>query len=206
MRVNGRELVKAAVRGAALVCIAPALASFAVRARLDSRDRALQSTSEWLALIPGLTGQYLRRAFYSRALAGCHPTATIEAGTVFCRAGSRLDANVYVGAGCRLGLVHVERDALIASGVHIPSGASTHRIDDLTRPIREQGRAEQLVRIGAGAWIGESALVMADVGHDAVVAGAAVVTRPIRPWYIAAGVPAREIRHRSESSPAAKVG
>jgi acetyltransferase-like isoleucine patch superfamily enzyme len=205
VRVSGREIVKSAVRGLALVCVAPALASFAVRARLDSRDRALQSSSEWLALIPGLTGQYLRRAFYSCALAGCHHTATIEAGTVFCRAGARLEANVYIGAACRLGLVHVERDALIASGVHIPSGASTHRIDDLTRPIREQGRGERLVRIGAGAWIGERALVMADVGHDAVVGGGAVVTRPISPWYVAAGVPARAIRRRGESRAAAMV-
>lgn len=203
--MNVREFVKAAVRGVALMCVSPALVSFAVRARLDSRDRALQSTSEWLALIPGLTGQYLRRAFYCRALAACHHTATIEAGTVFCRAGTRLDANVYVGAGCRLGLVHIERDALIASGVHIPSGGETHRIDDVDTPIREQGRGERLVRIGAGSWIGESALVMADVGHDAVVGGGAVVTRPVRPWYVAAGVPAREIRRRGETARARVV-
>lgn len=203
--MNAREAMKAGVRALALVMVAPALLSFAVRARLDSRDRALQSTSEWLALIPGLTGQYLRRAFYGRALAACHHTATIEAGTVFCRAGSRLDEHVYIGSGCRLGLVHVERDALIASGVHIPSGASTHQIDDITKPIREQGRGEHLVRIGSGSWIGECALVMADVGHDAVVGGGAVVTRPVRPWYVAAGVPAREIRRRGETAPALVV-
>ena len=37
---------------------------------------------------------------------------------------------------------------------------------------------------------------MADVGRDSVVAAGAVVTRPIPERTIAAGVPARVIRHR----------
>jgi acetyltransferase-like isoleucine patch superfamily enzyme len=191
-----RERIKAAARGIALVAIAPTLISFAIRARLMGRDRALQSSAEWLALIPGLTGQYLRRAFYNRALASCEHTVVIEAGTVFCRAGTRLDAHAYIGGGCRLGLVHVEHDVLIASGVHIPSGASTHEIGDPTVPIREQARGETLVRIGAGAWIGEGALVMADVGRESVIGAGAVVTRRIPSWSIAAGVPARVLRPR----------
>jgi len=97
-----------------------------------------------------------------------------------------------------MGLVHIERDVLVASGVHIPSGASTHRIDDLTTVIREQARGEQLVRIGAGCWIGEGAVVMADVGQHSVIGGGAVVTRAIPAWSIAAGVPARVIRRRGE--------
>ena len=191
-----REALKSAARGVALVCMTPALASFAIRARILSRDRAIESTSEWLALVPGLAGQYLRRAFYSRALAHCHHTVTIEAGTIFCRAGARLDERVYVGGGCRMGLVHIERDALVASGVHIPSGPSTHRIDDLGTVIREQPRGERLVRVGAGSWIGEKALLMADVGPNSVIGGGAVVTRQIPAWSIAAGVPARVIRRR----------
>jgi virginiamycin A acetyltransferase len=205
VRVTLREGVKAAARGVAFVSVLPALASFAVRARILSRDRAMQSSSEWLALVPGLTGQYLRRAFYSRVLAHCHHTVAIESGTIFSRAGTRLDEHVYIGAGCRLGLVHVERDVLIASGVHIPSGASTHQVDDLTTAIREQPRGERLVRIGSGSWIGEASLVMADVGHDAVVGAGAVVTRPVPAWCIAAGVPARVIRRRGDKRAALVV-
>jgi virginiamycin A acetyltransferase len=205
MRMTFRDALKAAARGAALVCVAPALVSFTIRARVMSRDRAMQSTCEWLALVPGLIGQYLRRAFLARALAHCHHTVTIEAGTIFCRAGARLDERVYIGGGCRLGLAHVGRDVLIASGVHIPSGASTHQIDDLTTPIREQPRGEQLVRIGSGSWIGEGALVMADIGHDSVIGAGAVVTRAIPAWSVAAGVPARVIRRRGEAQAALVV-
>jgi len=195
-----RTLLKAAARGAAYLVTAPLAPSFACRAAVLGRDRALEGSIQWLSLIPGLPGQYIRRAFLSRALDGCHETAVVESGTTVSRAGSRLDEHVYVGPGCRLGLVHIERNALIAAGVHIPSGPSTHRFDDPSRSIREQGRAERLVRIGAGAWIGEAAVVMADVGADAVVGAGAVVTHPVPPRAIVAGVPARVIRLRGSEA------
>jgi acetyltransferase-like isoleucine patch superfamily enzyme len=120
----------------------------------------------------------------------------VEFGTTFSRAGARLDARVYIGPGCNLGLVHVEKDVLMASGVNVPSGANTHRIDDQVRPIREQGSNERLVRIGAGSWIGAGAVIMADVGANAVVGAGAVVTQPVPHAVVAAGVPARVLRTR----------
>ena len=193
-----KSLMKAAARAAAQIAIAPMLPMFAWRTALFGRDRALEGSIQWLSLVPGVSGHYIRRAFLSHAIDACHPTAVVEWGTTLSRAGCRFDEHVYVGPGCRLGLVHIGRDVLIAAGVHIPSGPSTHQIDDLSRPIREQGRAEQLVRIGAGAWIGEAAVIMADVGADAVVGAGAVVTRPVPARAIVAGVPARIIRFRGE--------
>jgi len=191
-----RNALKATARGAAHIAVFPITVSFFVRAGLIGRDRALQATSHWMSLIPGLTGQYLRRAFLARALARCAPTAVIEYGTTFARAGARIDDRVYVGVRCHLGLVHLEEDVLIASGVHIPSGGSTHGIDDSARPIREQERRECLVRVGRGAWIGEGAIVLSDVGAEAVVGAGGVVTRTVPPWSVNAGVPARVIRQR----------
>ena len=52
------------------------------------------------------------------------------------------------------------------------------------------------VRIGRGTWIGSAAIVMADVGADAVVAAGAVVTKPLPDMTISGGVPARVLRHR----------
>lgn len=193
-----RELAKTAARLAAHAAAAPFVLSFAVRAALVGRDRALQSSTQLLSLIPGLTGQYIRRAFLSRALEACHHTAVVEFGTTFSRAGARLDERVYIGPGCHLGLVHVEANVLMASGVHVPSGANTHRIDDHVRPIREQGSAERLVRIGAGSWIGAAAVVMADVGANSVVGAGAVVTQTVPGTVVAAGVPARVLWTRGK--------
>jgi virginiamycin A acetyltransferase len=196
MRLNLREGTKSLARGVAHLLIAPCVGSFAVRSRLVGRDRALLATSQWLALVPGLPGQYLRRAFLQRAIAHCHHTVVVEWGTTVSRAGTRLDENAYIGPSCHLGLVHVERDALIAAGVHIPSGGVTHNFDDPSVPIRDQERSERLVRVGAGAWIGSAAKVMADVGAGTVVGAGSVVTRPLPPGMVAAGVPARVLRSR----------
>jgi acetyltransferase-like isoleucine patch superfamily enzyme len=92
----------------------------------------------------------------------------------------------------------LEKDVLLAAGVHIPSGPHTHGTDPST-PIREQTGQPRLIRIGAGAWIGSNAVVLADVGRDTIVGAGAVVTRPLPDGVVAAGVPARVVRHRTEA-------
>src|SRR5919198_4808466 len=127
MRSAARETVNTLARGAATIVAAPALISYRVRAAIIGRDRALEGSTQALAWLPGLVGQYVRRAFLMRVLAGCHHTAVVEFGTIFSRSGARLDENAYVGPRCHLGLVHIERDALLAGGVHVPSGGGRHR-------------------------------------------------------------------------------
>lgn len=194
-----REALKAGVHAAATLVVLPQLLSFAVRAAVMGRDRALEGSTQALSLIPGLPGQYLRRAFLARVLGGgCARTAVIEFGTLFSQAGAGIEDGAYIGPRCHLGLVHVERDALVAAGVHIPSGAHTHGTDP-GEPIRDQPGRRELVRIGRGSWIGSNAVILADVGHNTIVAAGAVVTRPLPDSVVAGGVPARVIRHRNDA-------
>ena len=199
MNLRVRQALKALARGAATVVVVPALISYFVRAALMGRDRAIEGSTQALALVPGILGQYVRRAFLAHVLAGCHPTAAIEFGTIFSQADARIDENAYIGPRCHLGLVHVGPNALLAAGVHVPSGGRTHGTDDLSVPIRDQPGSRTLVRIGAGAWIGSAAVVMADVGRDTIVGAGAVVTTPLPDRVIAAGVPARVLRSREET-------
>jgi acetyltransferase-like isoleucine patch superfamily enzyme len=129
----------------------------------------------------------------------------VEFGTLFSQADTEIDENVYVGPHCHLGLVHLERDVLLAAGVHIPSGPETHGTARLDTPIREQPGRPVKVRIGAGAWIGSAAGVMADVGRDTVVAAGAVVTKPLPDRVVAGGVPARVLKHRDGPAGAAEA-
>jgi acetyltransferase-like isoleucine patch superfamily enzyme len=193
-----KEVAKAAARYVATVLISPFLLCYWLGAALHGRDRALESATEYLSLIPGLPGEYFRKAFLARTLARCHPSACIRFGTLFSKAGARIDENVYVGPRCHIGLAHIERDALLGAGVHVTSGGQTHGFADPGVPIREQPASHKVVRIGAGAWIGSAAVVMADVGRDTVVGAGAVVTRPLPDRVIAAGVPARVLRPRTE--------
>lgn len=182
--------------GLAKLVVLPRVAVFHCSSWLLGRHAALEGATQALARVPGLRGQYVRRAFLPFAGVACHQSATVCFGTVFSKAGAILEENVYVGPRCHLGLVHLERDVLVAAGVHIPSGGRTHGTNDVERTIRNQVGATRLVRIGAGSWIGSSAVVMADVGKNSVVGAGSVVTRPIPDNVVAAGVPARVIRQR----------
>ena len=191
-----RDALKAAANGLATIAVLPALVSFAVRRALLGPGRALEGSSQALGLFPGLFGDYLRRAFLARVLARMSWSATVQFGTLFSQPGARIDDRVYVGPRCHLGLVHLERDVLLAAGVHVPSGPVTHGTANLDAPIRDQPGECQLVRIGQGTWVGSGAIVLADVGKHCVIAAGAVVTRPIPDYSVAAGVPARVLRDR----------
>jgi acetyltransferase-like isoleucine patch superfamily enzyme len=197
--MSTRDALKAAARGLATLVVLPALCSFWIRRPILGADRALEGSTQALGLVPGLLGQYLRRAFLERTLAHCAPTAAIAFGTSFSSEGTRIDDRVYIGPNCHIGLAHIERDVLIAPGVHIPSGSHVHGIKDLTVPIRDQPGVLQMVRIGAGAWIGALAVVMADVGSESIVGAGAVVTKALPDRVIAGGIPARVLRSRYRS-------
>ncbi|MCU1385639.1 MAG: acyltransferase [Acidobacteria bacterium] len=193
-----KELAKAAARAIATLAVMPHLASYWIRAAIMGENRALIGSTQLLSLVPGLIGQYVRRAFLARVLhGGCAASAVIEFGTVFSQAGSRIEDKVYIGPRCHLGHVHLERGVLVAAGVHIPSGAHTHGTD-LATPVHDQPGALRVVRIGAGAWIGSNAVVLADVGRNTIVGAGAVVTRPLPDRVVAAGVPARIVRRLDE--------
>lgn len=191
-----REGLKALAHALAWVVVTPSVVSWWLRARAMGADRALEGSTQAWALVPGLCGQYLRRAFLARTLHSCSRTATIEFGTLFSSASASIGEHAYIGPRCHIGWAIIERDVLVAAGVHIPSGAKTHGIDDPFTPIRDQPRLKTPVRIGAGAWIGSAAIVMAEVGRDSVIAAGAVVTKAIPDRTIAGGVPARVLRHR----------
>jgi acetyltransferase-like isoleucine patch superfamily enzyme len=194
--VTLRSLVKYFAYLLATVVVAPALFSYALRALILGKDRALEGSSQMIGLVPGLVGQYLRRAFYRQVLADCDIWATIEFGTLFSAAGAKVGKHSYIGPRCHIGLAHIGAEVLIGPAVHIPSGAMTHGTGDLDRPLREQEGSQHVVRIGDGCWIGSAAIVMADVGAQSIVGAGAVVTKPIPARVMAAGVPCRVIRER----------
>jgi virginiamycin A acetyltransferase len=191
-----RSFLKAVLNSVAFVLVVPGIASFAIRCRLLGRDRALQGSSQAWALVPGLLGQYLRRAFYRRTLKGFGSGSVVEFGAVFSKADCVLGDHVYIGPYCQLGLVTIEEGALIAAGAHVPSGSQTHGLERLDIPIRDQEGEVRRVRIGSDAWVGSNAVVMADIGDNSVVAAGAVVIEAVPANAIVGGVPARVIKMR----------
>ena len=195
-----KELVKKSSYLLATLLVLPLLAPFGFMSWLKGRDVALCDTTEFLALLPGLSGQYLRNAFLRLTIEFCHPSARIGFGTTFSKCGVRIEANVYIGSYCSIGLATIGKDVMLANGVYIPSGAHQHGIEDISCPISLQPGFFERVTVGEGSWIGCRAVVMADVGKGAVVSAGAVVDKPVPDFAVVGGVPARVLKSRLPAS------
>lgn len=100
-------------------------------------------------------------------------------------------ANLLVdGEGCRLA---IGDDCMFSYGIRVRTSDS-HAIIDLKK--REQINHSQDVVIGSRVWVASNVMVMkgTTIGEGSVIAAASVVTKPIPPVSLAAGVPARVIR------------
>src|SRR4051794_26839327 len=115
---------------------------------------------------------------------------------------------VHAGPGDRAAL-RIGAYTSIAEGVEFALGGN-HRADWVsTYPFRvafglpgayEDGhpRSERDIVVGSDVWLGHDALVLpgAAIGDGAVIGARAVVATEVRPYAIAVGSPAREIRRR----------
>jgi acetyltransferase-like isoleucine patch superfamily enzyme len=62
--------------------------------------------------------------------------------------------------------------------------------------VREQPGVWPRVTVGRDSWVGDRAVVMADVGRHCVVGAGSVVTKPLPDYAVAVGVPAKVVRYR----------
>lgn len=83
-------------------------------------------------------------------------------------------------------------------GPHCMIHTANHAMDDLNRPIWEQGWVPEPVDIGADCWIGMGACILpgVTVGDGAVIGAGSVVTRDVPAKTIAAGNPCKPMRAR----------
>ncbi|MEZ5065334.1 MAG: acyltransferase [bacterium] len=190
--------------GLTVICrllVLPTWIVYRLEALFVDPDKAFHGASQAMSLWPGLLGEYARREFYRLTLESCSDDCCLSFGTIFSKRGARIGRRVYVGTRCTLGLVTLEDDVLLASNVDVLSGGAQHRFDDLDTPVREQGGTFTRVTVGADTWVGNHAVVLADVGRRCVIGSGAVVTKPIPDESIAVGMPARPVGRRGERAP-----
>jgi len=136
--VSGFKALKRAANGLTQAGVAPLVAALRAEQALVGPDRAdalFQTYSQLVSLVPGTTGEFLRRAFYAATLPRCGRDLTVGFGTVFSKQGITAGDRVYVGMHCTLGHVLLGDHVTIGSNVDILSGAGQHNFDDPDRPI-----------------------------------------------------------------------
>jgi virginiamycin A acetyltransferase len=114
---------------------------------------------------------------------------------------ARLDGGAYVGSYALIGWVWIQENSLIGSRVSIPSGGHQHRFLPSGQWTPTDDTTLTRVVIGRNTWVGEAAVVMADVGSGCMVAAGAVVSAAVPNGVMVAGNPARFVRRVTTEQP-----
>ena len=96
--------------------------------------------------------------------------------------------------------VRLGKNALVAAYTYLVGG--DHLYDQLDTPVLYQGRTARGIEVDDNVWLGAHVVVSdgSQIGRDAIIGAGAVVIGHVPPFHIAAGVPAKLIRDRRESS------
>lgn len=179
-----------------LLLALPFFVIYRIEAILIGREKAFQGAAQFFSLFPGLSGVYFRRAFYILALKKCSRDSYIGFGTIFSHPTADIGRSVYIGTNCTLGDVSISDHATIGSNVDIMSGRRQHFITDIDIPVQGQGGEYVKIHVGEDSWIGNSAVIMADVGKKSVIGAGSVVIDDVEDLAVAVGNPAKVIRKR----------
>ena len=192
-----RQLLKRLLYIVAAVLVSPFYLLYRLNRLFLETEAAFQGISQGMSLIPGLPGNLLRKGFYGLSLRRCSSDCAISFGTIISTPECEIGRHVYIGAYCVISDSVIGDDCLIGSHVHIISGKHAHGFEASATPMRLQRTSRKAVLIGRNSWIGNGAIVMADVGSGCVVGAGSVVTKPIEDGMVVAGNPAQVIRSRA---------
>lgn len=176
--------------------LSPIFILYIVQSWFTKSERFYSDATQLMSLIPGTLGNHLRKAFYKFFLKKCGNVCCISFGTIISHPQAEVGENVYIGANCMIGTVTIEEGVLIGSNVDIIDGKRQHNFDSLDVPIRNQKRNIERIRIGKESWIGNSAVILANIGEYCVIGAGSVVVDDIRSLSVAVGNPARIVKKR----------
>jgi hypothetical protein len=148
------------------VVVSPLIAAAKVEAWLAKGESCFSTCGAWLSLIPGKVGNYLRLGFYYQTIEECSPEVCFSFGSMVTRRAARVGRRVTIGAYRSVGTATIGDHVQIASRVSILSGGRQHDLSDPAGEIADHEPVFERVHIGANAWIGEGAIVLADAGYE----------------------------------------
>jgi virginiamycin A acetyltransferase len=194
--IPGRSAVKRALNLVSLALVSPCALTCWLEGRLSGSSQSVFLLwTHLFAMLPGLPGMFLRRAFYRWTLERCDEEAMIGFGALFSRRNTCVDRGAYIGPYAIIGSAWLRENTLIGSRASLLSGGNQHP----RLPSGEWGPTDETklsrIELGPNTWVGEGAIIMANVGQGCMVAAGAVVSTPVTAGVMVGGNPARFVRH-----------
>jgi acetyltransferase-like isoleucine patch superfamily enzyme len=162
-------------------------------------DIIFQMCAQTVALVPGLPGVILRRGFYSLTLDYCSRHCYIGFGTFFSHRAVTVEKHVYIGSYTIIGSAHLGEHSLIGSRASILSGKELHSLGEDGRWTPYSPDKVVQVKISKNVWIGEGAIIAADIGEGSMVGAGSVVMSDTRSHILVTGNPARFVNKLGKS-------
>lgn len=191
-----KKIIKKFFRVVCSLIMLPLIGLYALLIQVANKDDVFSAFSQFLSLFPGRFGAYFRTSFYHFTMQHCDFDTVIGFGTLFSQQDTELLSGSYIGPHSNIGKCRIEANCLLGSGVHILSGKEQHNFDDIGRPLKDQGGKFTKVVIGEDSWLGNGAIIMANVGKKCIVAAGAVVVNDVPDYAIVGGNPAKIIKMR----------
>jgi acetyltransferase-like isoleucine patch superfamily enzyme len=186
-----RTVLKAILFCASVLLVSPLILCAWLEKHAFRGEGVFTFASQVLALVPGRPGSYLRGAYYYGSLERCSWETHVGFGSIFTHRGGSLGTRASMGSYCVIGHANIGDEVMIGSRVSVPSGKRQH-VDDEGRLT--SGSRYDTVTIGNRTWVGEGAIIMANIGGSSIVSAGAVVTKDMPSRSLIAGNPAQVIR------------
>ena len=147
-----------------------------------------------VAMLPGIPGGFLRRAFYNLTLDECSLHCHIGFGTIFSHRSIVVKEHVYIGSYALIGSAHLGEYSLIGSRVSIINNKALHTLGDNGRWTPFSAEIVARISVSKNVWVGEGAIIAADIGEGSMVGAGSVVTTNIKSNVLVVGNPSRFVK------------
>jgi virginiamycin A acetyltransferase len=187
-----KTMLKAGVFALCIAVVAPGIILAWIEKRWLRGEVLFNFFAQGLAVFPGLPGSYLRGAYYFGTLDQSSWETHVGFGSMFTHRGGALGARASMGSYCVIGHARIGAEVMMGSRVSIPSGKRQHL--DSEGNLTSDTTRYDTVTIGDRTWVGEGAIIMANIGSGSIVSAGAVVTRDMPGGVLIGGNPAQVIK------------
>lgn len=152
-------------------------------------------SKELLSVVPTFAGDFLRLGYYWLCCTKVSYSARFMLGSVVSHRKVAIGSGTILGSYSTVGYVEIGDNVLIGAHAAVLSGKYQHG-----RPCERQdgnsGAAHfQTIHIGRNSWIGNYAIIMADVGINCTVGAGSVVCKKVEDNTTVLGNPARKVSY-----------